>query len=216
MPEKRTYENQAYQDQLDAATIYNMLENEIIPLYYAKNAEGFSPDWLKVVKNSIATIAPHYTMKRQLDDYYSKFYEKQAARFASLAADNNKVAKDIASWKETVAERWDSVNSISFESNLAEGMATGKEMFIRYKIDEQGLNDAVGLELVILKDDNGASDRQIKRIIPFEVTNVEGNIYTFEAKYTPSSAGSFKTAVRMFPKNSALPHRQDFAYVKWL
>lgn len=216
LPEKRTYENQAYQDQLDAATIYNMLENEIIPLYYAKNAEGFSPDWLKVVKNSIATIAPHYTMKRQLDDYYSKFYEKQAKRFASLAADNNKVAKDIASWKETVAERWDSVNSISFESNLAEGMATGKEMFIRYKIDEQGLNDAVGLELVILKDDNGASDRQIKRIIPFEVTNVEGNIYTFEAKYTPSSAGSFKTAVRMFPKNSALPHRQDFAYVKWL
>lgn len=216
LPEKRTYENQAYQDQLDAATIYNMLENEIIPLYYAKNAEGFSPDWLKVVKNSIATIAPHYTMKRQLDDYYSKFYEKQAARFASLVADNNKVAKDIASWKETVAERWDSVNSISFESNLAEGMATGKEMFIRYKIDEQGLNDAVGLELVILKDDNGASDRQIKRIIPFEVTNVEGNIYTFEAKYTPSSAGSFKTAVRMFPKNSALPHRQDFAYVKWL
>ena len=216
LPEKRTYENQAYQDQLDAATIYNMLENEIIPLYYAKNAEGFSPDWLKVVKNSIATIAPHYTMKRQLDDYYSKFYEKQAARFASLAADNNKVAKDIASWKETVAERWDSVNSISFESNLAEGMATGKELLIRYKIDEQGLNDAVGLELVILKDDNGASDRQIKRIIPFEVTNVEGNIYTFEAKYTPSSAGSFKTAVRMFPKNSALPHRQDFAYVKWL
>ena len=216
LPEKRTYENQAYQDQLDAATIYNMLENEIIPLYYAKNAEGFSPDWLKVVKNSIATIAPHYTMKRQLDDYYSKFYEKQATRFASLAADNNKVAKDIASWKETVAERWDSVNSISFESNLAEGMATGKELLIRYKIDEQGLNDAVGLELVILKDDNGASDRQIKRIIPFEVTNVEGNIYTFEAKYTPSSAGSFKTAVRMFPKNSALPHRQDFAYVKWL
>ncbi len=68
LTEKRTYENQGYQDQLDAATIYGMLEHEIIPLYYNKNEKGFSEDWIKVIKNSIATIAPHYTMKRQLDD----------------------------------------------------------------------------------------------------------------------------------------------------
>ena len=216
LPEKRTYQNQGYQDQLDAATIYNMLENEIIPLYYNKNAEGYSEGWMQVIKNSIATIAPHYTMKRQLDDYYNKFYIKEAQRFALLSADDNKKAKEIASWKETVAERWDAIHVVERSSNINNGLSTGEEMDIRFVIDEQGLNDAVGLELVILKNDMSDTDREIKRVIPFEVVKVEGNLYTFQAKYTPSTAGSYKTAVRMYPKNADLPHRQDFAYVKWL
>ncbi|TGX82248.1 alpha-glucan family phosphorylase [Palleniella muris] len=216
LPEKRTYQNQGYQDQLDAATIYNMLENEIVPLYYNKDEKGISAGWMQVVKNSIATIAPHYTMKRQLDDYYDRFYTKQAQRFAELAKDDNKVAKELASWKETVAQRWDSIYVVSNESNLTEGVATGKEMNIKFVIDEQGLNNAVGVELVILKNDMADTDREIKRIVPFEVTKVEGNLYTFEAHYTPSQAGAYKTAVRMYPKNDLLPHRCDFAYIKWI
>ncbi|WP_278813664.1 alpha-glucan family phosphorylase, partial [Leyella stercorea] len=70
LKQERTYQNQGYQDQLDAATIYSLLENEILPLYYNRNEQGFSEGWIKTIKNSIATIAPHYTMKRQLDDYY--------------------------------------------------------------------------------------------------------------------------------------------------
>ena len=60
LTEKRTYDNQAYQDQLDAATIYSLLENEILPLYYARNSKGYSAGWVKTIKNSIAHIAPHY------------------------------------------------------------------------------------------------------------------------------------------------------------
>ena len=89
LTEKRTYQNQEHQDQLDAATIYSILETEILPLYYARNKKGYSEGWIKVVKNSIAQIAPHYTMKRQLDDYYSKFYCKLAKRFQTLAANDN-------------------------------------------------------------------------------------------------------------------------------
>ena len=73
LKQERTYQNQGYQDQLDAATIYSLLENEILPLYYNRNEQGFSEGWIKTIKNSIATIAPNYTMKRQLDDYYDKF-----------------------------------------------------------------------------------------------------------------------------------------------
>lgn len=80
LTEKRTYQNQEYQDKLDAATIYSILETEILPLYYARNKKGYSEGWVKTIKNSIAQIAPHYTMKRQLDDYYSKFYTKEAKR----------------------------------------------------------------------------------------------------------------------------------------
>ena len=215
LPEKRTYQNQGYQDQLDAATIYNMLENDIVPMYYNKCQEGYSKEWIQVVKNSIATIAPHYTMKRQLDDYYDKFYNKEAARFKKLSANDNALAKEIALWKESVAERWDSIHVVSKNDALAEGIETGKKYKIQYVIDEQGLNDAVGLELVVLKD-QVEDGKQVYAVYPFNVVGHEGNNFTFEAEIEPVNAGSFKTAVRMYPKNDKLPHRQDFCYVKWL
>ena len=217
LDEKRTYQNQEYQDKLDAATIYGLLENEIIPLYYKKGKKEFSENWIKVIKNSIATIAPHYTMKRQLDDYFDKFYNRQAKRAARLEADHNALAKSIALWKEAVAERWDGIHVVSKDTSFLEnGGETGMKYKIRYVIDEQGLDDAVGLELVSLKNDKSADERQVYSIHPFEVVSREGNLFTFEATIEPSNAGSFRSCVRMYPKHKELPHRQDFAYVKWL
>lgn len=217
LPQKRTYQNQAYQDQLDAATIYSLLENDIIPLYYAKNEKGYSPNWIKVIKNSIATIAPHYTMKRQLDDYYGKFYNKESVRFKKLAANDNRLAKEIALWKEAVAERWDSIKVVSSEENfLNEGGETGVKYSMKYVIDEQGLDDAVGLELVTLKNKQDADDHEVYSVHEFKMTGHEGNNYNFEVTVEPDEAGSYRSAVRMYPKNSNLPHRQDFCYVKWL
>jgi starch phosphorylase len=216
LTEKRTYENQAYQDQLDAATIYGLLENEIIPLYYDKNKKGYSSGWIKVIKNSIATIAPHYTMKRQLDDYYDKFYNKLAARSEKLQANGNQLAREIALWKETVAERWDSIRVVTRESTLTEaGIETGIGFTIRFVIDEQGLDDAVGLEFVSVYTDKKGEEK-IYKVRPFKMVAKEGNLYTFECNVEPDHAGSFKTAIRMYPKNDNLPHRQDFCYVKWL
>ena len=216
LTEKRTYQNQGYQDKLDAATIYSLLEREIIPLYYNKNEKGYSEGWIKVIKNSIAQIAPHYTMKRQLDDYYDKFYEKEAIRFKSLAADNNRLAKDIAQWKEAVAERWDSIKVVSSEWDIpSTGIEMGKNYSLKYVIDEQGLDDAVGLELVSITQDKNGEER-ISNIIPFNVVAHDGNCYTFEGKLESNNAGIFKTAVRMYPKCDKLPHRQDFCYVKWI
>lgn len=217
LDEKRTYENQEYQDKLDAATIYGLLENEIVPMYYAKNENGYSEEWLKVIKKSISTIAPHYTMKRQLDDYFSKFYVRMAERSAKLSADNNALAKSIATWKETVAERWEGIHVVSKDTAfLDNGGETGVNYSIKYVIDEQGLNDAVGLELVVLKNNLSGSDKEIHSVYEFKVIGQEGNLYTFEANIEPATAGSYRTAVRMFPQNENLPHRQDFSYVKWL
>ena len=216
LTEKRTYQNQAYQDQLDAATIYGLLENEIIPLYYDKNEQGFSNGWVQVIKNSIAKIAPHYTMKRQLDDYYSKFYEKEAKRFKEVSKNNNQLAKEIAAWKEAVAERWDSINVVKAEWNYpAAGIFTGQKYTLRYVINEQGLDDAIGLEKVNVFVNKDGEER-IFSIEPLKLVSKDGNNFTFEAELSPRQAGQYKSAVRMYPKNKNLPHRQDFCYVKWL
>ncbi len=216
LTEKRTYQNQGYQDQLDAATIYSMLENEIIPLYYNKNKKGISEGWIKVIKNSIAQIAPHYTMKRQLDDYYDKFYIKEAKRFKELSKNDNALAKEIALWKESVAERWDAISVVSAEtSHSIHNLNEGEKYVLRYVIDEQGLDDAIGLEKVnVATDVNG--QEYIYSIEPLAMVKRDGNRYTFEAELAPRQPGIYKSAVRMYPKNDKLPHRQDFCYVKWL
>ena len=217
LTEKRTYQNQEHQDQLDAATIYSILETEILPLYYARNKKGYSEGWIKVVKNSIAQIAPHYTMKRQLDDYYSKFYCKLAKRFQTLAANNNAKAKEIAAWKEEVVAKWDSIEIVSCDTveELKNGdIESGKEYTITYVIDEKGLNDAVGLELVTTYT-TADGKQHVYSVEPFSVIKKEGDLYTFQVKHSLSNAGSFKVSYRMFPKNPELPHRQDFCYVRW-
>ncbi|MCS2454876.1 glycosyltransferase family 1 protein [Bacteroides ovatus] len=217
LTEKRTYQNQEHQDQLDAATIYSILETEILPLYYARNKKGYSEGWIKVMKNSIAQIAPHYTMKRQLDDYYSKFYCKLAKRFQTLAANDNAKAKEIAAWKEDVVAKWDSIEIVSCDKveELKNGdIESGKEYTITYVIDEKGLNDAVGLELVTTYT-TADGKQHVYSVEPFSVVKKEGDLYTFQVKHSLSNAGSFKVSYRMFPKNPELPHRQDFCYVRW-
>ena len=217
LTEKRTFQNQAHQDQLDAATIYGLLENEILPLYYARNVKGYSEGWVKTIKNSIAQIAPHYTMKRQLDDYFTKFYCKEAKRHAELVADNYAKAKAIAAWKEEVASKWDAIEVVSTEKceNIVNGnIESGVEYTITHVVDEKGLNDAIGIEVVAMHK-NSEGKECVYSVTPMEVVKNEGNLYTFSAKFSFDNAGDFKVAYRMYPKNEALPHRQDFCYVRW-
>ena len=217
LTEKRTYQNQEYQDQLDAATIYSLLETEILPLYYARNKKGYSEGWVRTIKNSIAQIAPHYTMKRQLDDYYAKFYGKEAERFHALEADNYAKVKALAAWKEEVAAKWDSIQVVSMDKceELRQGnVESGKDYTITCVVDEKGLDDAVGIEMVVTYK-NAEGKEYIYSVVPMELVKREGNLYTFKMEYSMSNAGSFKVAYRMYPKHVDLPHRQDFCYVRW-
>ena len=217
LTEQRTYENQEYQDRLDAATIYSLLENEILPLYYDKGKNGISKGWIKVIKNSIAQIAPHYTMKRQLDDYYERFYNKLSERSKKLQANGCQLAKEIALWKEAVAERWDAVKVVSAkkgEELINGSIEAGKKYNIEIVVDEAGLDDAIGLELVTLTTDKDGKDH-VYHVDSFDMVKREGNLYTFTTTHCIDNAGSFKVCYRLFPKNDKLPHRQDFCYVKW-
>ena len=90
----------------------------------------------------------------------------------------------------------------------------GKKYNVEVVVDEAGLDNAVGIELVTLQSDIHGEDH-IYHVNDFELVNVEGNRYTFRASHSVDNAGSFKVCYRMYPKNENLPHRQDFCYVKW-
>ena len=214
LTEKRTFQDQGQQDQLDAATIYSMLENQIIPLYFAKNSKGYSPEWIQYIKNSIAKIAPEFTMNRMILDYVDRFYSKEASRSALLKADNYKLAKEIAAWKQMVAEKWDAISVVDIKTpeNYEAGLQVGQTYPIEVTIDRKGLPNCLGVELVVLEDQDGKEHRIIKEL---EIVKTDGDLTTFKYDYQVLRAGSFKYAFRVYPKNPALPHRQDFAYVKW-
>ena len=217
LTEKRTYENQGYQDQLDAATIYTMLENEIIPLYYAKNSKGYSPEWIQTIKNSITQITPRFTTKRMMDDYFDRFYNKLARRSAYLRADGFAKAKSIVAWKENMVAHWDNIQvvSVSIPEKFEHASQVGESYKLDVELDVKDLNDkGIGVELVAIKI-NKNNEHTLYEVEELDLVKTEGSRMFFSTKYQLDYSGAFKYAFRMFPKNEELPHRQDFCYVRW-
>ena len=217
LTEKRTYENQQYQDELDAATIYHMLEEEVIPLYFAKNSKGYSPEWIQYIKNSISQIAPDYTMKRMIDDYVERFYEKLATRSSVLIEQNYAEAKNMAAWKNEVATNWDSFVVESFQSdNGARHPVVGKQYTFNITIDRKNLNSMLGIEVVFTKENPESQKIEFVTTTPFKLIKEEGSKLHFELKETASMFGHLKAGFRVYPVNEKLPHRMDFAYMRWI
>jgi len=217
LTDKRTYDNQEYQDQLDAATIYSIFENEIIPLYFAKNTKGYSPEWIQYIKNSIAQIAPHYTTKRMLDDYIERFYSKLAVRSSRLSENNFSKAKEIAAWKEEVATHWDQLEVVSVDTNEAQlnkdGLTFGEVYPVEIVVDKKALKGDIGVELVSVV--NQLNNPELA-ITPLSIKKTEGTKVYFGADLAAAGTGSFKYCYRIYPDNKDIPHRMDFAYVKWI
>ena len=215
LTDKRTFTDQSQQDQLDAATIYSMLENEIVPLYFAKNSKGYSPEWIQYIKNSVAKIAPNFTMKRMIDDYIDRFYDKEAKRTKKLKAHDFAVAKEIVAWKEKVAAAWPGVKVVSVNETVDQNNSKSGEPYSTViTLDTNGLGRDLAIENVIYKVENG--EEKLVRIEPFKAIGQDGNLVTYELKSKMRESGVFRYAFRVYPYNDLLPHRQDFAYVLWV
>ncbi len=215
LTDKRTFTDQAQQDKLDAATIYSMLENEIIPLYFAKNSKGYSPEWIQYIKGSIADIAPHFTMKRMIDDYIARFYEKEASRTRRLAADDCRVARHIVEWKERVASLWDGIKVFDIkQQGEIVNSTTGDKVSFEIIVDTNGIGRDLAIEKVVYRIENGEEHFMGRE--QFKVVKEEGNVLTYHLDTKTKDAGVFRYGFRMYPVNSELPHRQDFAYTRWI
>jgi starch phosphorylase len=128
------------------------------------------------------------------------------------------VAKEIAAWKEKVVEKWDDIAVVACDNleQISQGsLESGREYTVSFVIDEKGLDDAIGLEVVTTYNTPDGK-QHIYSVEPFNVIKRDGDLYTFQAKYSLSNAGSFKVAYRMYPKHAGLAHRQDLCYVRWL
>jgi alpha-glucan phosphorylase-like protein len=217
LPMEQSFDVQEFQDELDAETIYRILEQEIVPAYYKRNKLGVSETWVSYVKNTISDVAPNFTMRRQLNDYIKKFYTPQVERYKQLKADNFKLAREISDWKGTVASKWGGIKLIeaTIEHGIAHTYKIGEAHPAKITLDLNGLSaEDVGVEIVFSKKQDEKNIFVEKQ--EFTVDSVEGNCCTYRLDLTILNPGSYNYGLRVFPKNPLLPHRFDFQYLHWI
>jgi len=216
--ERRTYINQQYQDELDAETIYNLLESEITQLYFTRNEAGIPETWVKYIKNNISEIAPHFTMKRMLDDYFEKFYSKLGARSHSLTKDDYREAKVIVEWKSRINQSWENieVQSVKAPDPTIRPLRFGENFIAEIKLGTPGIEAGeVGIELLVGKK---LHDRIDELLFTEELNIVESGPgwARYRVDVPIYRAGVYDFTFRIFPKNPLLPHRMDFSLLKWI
>ncbi|MCI1640029.1 MAG: alpha-glucan family phosphorylase [Bacteroidales bacterium] len=218
LPQERTYEDQNYQDELDFATMYTIIENEIAPVFYDvdKNT-GRSPEWIGFIRNTIAQVASNFTTNRMLSDYLKKFYIPQAKRTGILLADDFKVAREIASWKKKIRREWQNISVISrIQPNVSYDLSLTNELKAQVVLNIGDLEpEDIGVEMLFAVTDNKRC-LHIRETCELKPVESRDGIVTYSASILPERTGMYQIAMRMYPKNPLLPHRQDFGLVRWL
>jgi glucan phosphorylase len=209
-----TYEDPGLQDDLDAEIIYSLLEQEVIPAFYDRNKTDVPENWVRMIKNSIASIAPHFVTTRMLNDYMQRFYTKLYDRSMQLAKDDFVMVKRLSSWKKRIKRAWNNISVVDFSL-----FNNGSEMFemdhayegkVILDLNEISASD-VGVELVITE--NG--ERLIStHEFTLDKSSIDKAVY--KAKVTIKQPGTFSYGIRIYPKSDLLPHRQDINLVKWI
>ena len=215
---ERTYDNQSFQDDLDSSTIYNILETEIAPTYYARNAEGMPKQWIEIIKNTVAQVACNFTTNRMLTDYCNKYYEPLKERSAKLLADDFSLARDIAFWKKRVRREWEHLEIVSYTrpDNVRSSLTIGQNYTSELVVSIGDLDPAdIGAE-ILLTEQNAKGEHHIVALYDFELADFHDGVATYRASIVPEVAGMYESAARLYAKNPDLPHRQDFELVKWL
>jgi phosphorylase/glycogen(starch) synthase len=218
LPKKRTFENQELQNDVDAETIYNMLEYEIIPAYYSFNEKGIPVEWISHMKNTMVKIAPEFTMKRMIDDYYEKYYTKIFERNKYLVANNFEKAKELAEWKQRMRDEWDNIEVLNytFERSGDNVYRSGHDYRAEIALDVKNIpKENVGVEFIITHMGK-YGEHEFVASEEFKLVSCKTGKCLYRASLVPEKAGSFFYGIRIYPKHKDLPHKQDFYLLRWI
>lgn len=217
LPQERTYDDYEYQNELDAATIYSTIENEIAPDYYDIDNTGRSSKWIGYIKNTVSMVASNFTTNRMLSNYCKQYYFPQSERYSRLVADGGKVAKEIAAWKKFVGEEWNNMRIVSYtQPNASYTLSDKNKLESEVVIDLGRLKpEDIGVEMLLTSTD-AKGQLHIQEVFNYELVSYENGVATFKTSVLPERTGMYEVGTRVYPKNAELPHRQDFPIVKWL
>ena len=218
LPIEQAYEDNNFQNELDAATIYQILENDIAPAYYnVDRTTGRSREWVGYIKNTIAKVACDFTTNRMLTDYINQYYVPQAKGADAVKADDFAQARELAAWKNRVRREWENVRQITRTEPVTNyDLSLDTPYHAEMELSLGSLTpDEVGLEVVFSQQD-AHGKLHIVEVQEFKVESFQDGVAKYSVDVLPEKTGAYMVGARAFAKHPLLAHRQSFECVKWL
>lgn len=218
LPLERTYEEQHLQNELDAELIYHTMEEQIIPIYFDRDETGISKSWMGYVKQIIAEVAPTFTMKRMMDDYYERFYFPLGKSQTATAKSNYKPAKEFAAWKQDLSARWSGIEAVEVDSfdTVNQALPMNGKFEATIVLNTNGI-DAKSLILELVAYQRITEEKlELRRCVPFKLKGQKDGLATFTISMDPELAGVYEYGFRLRPEHKLMAHAQDLNLVYWV
>lgn len=224
-----SYEDRDYQDQVESRALYNILENEVVPLFYTRSADNLPRAWIRRVKNSIRWIAPRFNTHRMVAEYTRRFYNPAAARQQYMTAEAMKEAREFAGWKTKVKNAWPelAVKDVKVEVRNGQGyepldprqpqLKVGSEVSVSalIKLGTIGPED-VSVEVYHGSVDSSGNitDGSALRLAHKEASGQDGE-HWFTGLMSCTATGRHGIAVRVLPRHPDLANSYEMGLIRW-
>jgi starch phosphorylase len=209
------YEDLNYQDEVESNAIYNLLEKEIVPLFYTRGQDGLPRGWIRRMKDAMRTVIPMYNTNRMVMEYMEHLYRPADRRYQRLTADNFARARRLADWKASLRQHWPEIRIVGVETDASGEIAVGAELEVRASVDLGHLTpDDVSVELY-----EGALDMDQKIVegqaIPMSYAGMQKGLSLFVTKVRFHSSGRRGYTLRVLPRHEDLPNPFEPRLILW-
>ncbi|HCI81727.1 MAG TPA: alpha-glucan phosphorylase [Ktedonobacter sp.] len=213
--EEREYHDQDIQANEDSNSLYRILEEEIVPTYYDRDASGVSHSWLGYMKEAIRTCAPEFSMRRMVKEYTTCYYVPEMQQSMRIERNRYEQARSLADWKEHVRKGWNSLE-LYIEGQREGQLSLGEGIDVHAWVRANGLSpDDLNVELVYgdANDERGANAQYT---VPMSYTKRElDGSYRYDAQLKPDKSGSIAYNVRVVPTHPGLVEKYEMGLIRW-
>ncbi len=214
--DRRIYGNQDYQDFMESGSFYDLLEKEIVPMFYDRSADGLPRKWIHMMKSSIKTCCPVFNTNRMVREYTERFYLPASRRWRHFSGDGYRVTREVASWRQKVREKWDDVHIESVEAEIPREATVGNELPVRARIKLGAISpDEVAVELYYGPlDARGLITTGSSRPLACQGANGDG-IFQYTGAIPCEYSGQYGYALRIVPNHPQMAARYNVGLVRW-
>jgi starch phosphorylase len=209
--------DQAARNREESRTLYELLQDQVIPLYYARGVTGHSPGWVKMAKQSLATLMPRFNATRMLGEYVDKFYRPADEHGRRYQNDGYDVARTVARWKERVRAAWASV-AMRRTDEPRRRIAFGDRVKLTVSMQLNGLSaQDVAVELLLREGPSGRGENVLHRLRfnPVDGVGAAGE-QGFALELAPEHCGKLEYRIRAYPSHPMLTHPFELGLMIWV
>jgi starch phosphorylase len=210
------YADAEHGDRVEAEALYRLLEDEIVPLFYDRDASGLPRGWIARMKRSIATVGPSFNTARMVEEYTTTLYEPAVRRYQDLTRDDLALARALTSFRARVAAEWPRVRVEAVVDASPRPICTGQELSIAADVHLGALGpDDVAVDVYYGRLRGGHAIEQGTSRPLRCAADLGGGRYRFEGSIPAGETGEHAFAVRVLPRHEALPDRFATRLVAW-